>query len=182
MNPWIVLLRGINVGGRNILPMADLVDLLGELGCTNIKTYIQSGNVVLCSPEKNAAILKKQIEDGIASRFSFDPLVLVLSSNQLVSAIEANPFPDATEEPATLHFFFLSDISADYDDSVMHSLCAANERFRLVGKVFYLLAPDGIGRSRLAANAEKKLGVASTARNYRTIDKLLQLIAELPKN
>lgn len=181
MNPWIVLLRGINVGGRNVLPMKELVDLLQELGCANIKTYIQSGNVVLCSSENSAAILKKRIEDAIASRFSLNPIVLLLSASQLVSAIAANPFPEATKEPATLHFFFLSEFSAEYDEPLLQTMSAPNERFQLVGKVFYLLAPDGIGRSRLAANVEKKLGVTTTARNYRTVDKLRQLVTEMPE-
>lgn len=180
MKTWILLLRGVNVGGRNVMPMQDLVELLEEHGCSNIRTYIQSGNVVLCTTERSAAILKNKIEDAIRSRFSLNPSVLLLSEEQLASAAAANPFPAGTAEPATLHFFFLSELPANFDESLLEALRGPNERFALVGKVFYLLAPDGIGRSKLAANVEKRLGVATTARNYRTVDKLLQLVSEAP--
>ncbi|MGI9202374.1 MAG: DUF1697 domain-containing protein [Woeseiaceae bacterium] len=179
MTTWIVLLRGINVGGRNIVPMKTLVGLLQGIGCSQIKTYIQSGNVVLRSPQKSSAILKKEIQDSIESEFSFRPTVMVLSASQLAAATETNPFPEGTVDPATLHFFFLSDIPVGYDESVLQDMSAAKERFQLVESVFYLLAPNGIGRSKLAANVEKKLGVATTARNFRTVDKLVQLAAEV---
>lgn len=182
MKTWIALFRGINVGGRNIVPMPSLVGLLEEIGCTHIKTYIQSGNVVLQSPEKSAANLRERIRDSIESHFSFRPAVMLLTASQLVTAKEANPFPEGTREPATLHFFFLSDLPADIDESVLHAMSGPKERFQLRGKVFYLFAPDGIGRSKLAANVEKKLGVATTARNFRTVDKLLQLVGEVPGN
>ncbi len=182
MNTWIVLFRGINVGGRNILPMKILVELLESLGCTNVKTYIQSGNVVLRSPEKSAAALKKKIQAAIESRLSFEPSVLLLSVDQLTTAKEENPFPEGTSEPASLHFFFLADQPQEYDEKELDALRAPTERFQLLGNVFYLHAPDGIGRSKLAANVEKRLGVATTARNFRTVDKVLQLAAAAPED
>jgi len=182
MQTWIALFRGINVGGRNVVPMKTLVGLLEEIGCTHIKTYIQSGNVVLQSPEKSAAILQEKICGSIESHLSFRPAVMLLTTSQLVAAKDDNPFPEGTRDPATLHFFFLSDLPAGYDESVLQAMSGPNERFQLRGKVFYLFAPDGIGRSKLAANIEKKLGVATTARNFRTVDKLWQLVGEVPGN
>jgi len=180
MKTWIALFRGINVGGRNVVPMKTLVGLLEEIGCTRIKTYIQSGNVVLQSPENSAAILLERIRDSIESHLSFRPTVMLLTASQLDTAKEDNPFPEGTRDPATLHFFFLSELPTGYDESVLRAMSGPNERFQLRGKVFYLFAPDGIGRSKLAANIEKKLGVVTTARNFRTVDKLWQLVGELP--
>lgn len=179
MKTWIVLFRGINVGGRNLVPMKTLVELLESLGCTHVKTYIQSGNVVLRSPEKSAAALGKSIQAAIESRMSFEPSVLLLSADQLIRANDQNPFPEGASEPASLHFFFLSGQPEEYDEKELDALRAPTERFQLLGNVFYLHAPDGIGRSKLAANVEKRLGVATTARNFRTVGKILQLAADM---
>jgi len=181
MNVWIILFRGINVGGRNIVPMKTLIGLLESIGCTHVNTYIQSGNVVLRSSESNAECFKGAIHSAIEEKLSFKPSVLLLPVGQLVAAKEANPFPEAAGSPAALHLFFLSDQPAEYDENVLHGLKSPTERFQLLGRVFYLHAPDGIGRSRLAANVEKKLGVPTTARNLRTVQKILQMAAAMPQ-
>ena len=101
--------------------------------------------------------------------------MLILSADQLANTIEANPFPEAESEPKTLHLFFLSSVPAAADIESISERKSHSERFHLANRVFYLHAPDGIGRSKLAASAEKLLGVTVTARNWRTVQKLREM-------
>ena len=172
MSTWIVLLRGINVGGKNILPMNELVRLLQSLHLENIKTYIQSGNAIFRSSTEISPTLTANIATKIESRHGFKPHVLILSADQLENAIVSNPFPEAEAEPKTLHLFFLASAPAAPDIESLTEAKSPSERFHLRGQVFYLHAPEGVGRSKLAAKAEKYLGVAATARNWRTVQKL----------
>lgn len=176
---WILLLRGINVGGRNRLAMNDLKGILKSLGLENVRTYIQSGNVVFESTEEISPGLAAGIAATIEERHGFEPRVLLLSADRLEKAIESNPFPEAEAEPRTLHLFFLSSAPESPDLESLAEARSPTERFHLTDRVFYLHAPDGIGRSRLAANAEKYIGVPVTARNWRTVQKLWQM-ANLP--
>jgi uncharacterized protein (DUF1697 family) len=169
---WIGLFRGINVGGNNVLPMAKLRSDLEALKLTNVRTYIQSGNVVFQSRAKTASSLSKKIARRIEEQHGFRPHLLVLNRDDLRTAIESNPFPKATAHPKTLHFFFLAEPAADPDTTALDKAKAPTESYKLTTTVFYLHAPDGMGRSKLAANAEKYLGVVTTARNYRTVDAL----------
>ena len=93
-------------------------------------------------------------------------------------AIAHNPFPEAEAEPKSLHFYFLADLPKVPNLAAIEQAKAPSEAFQLIGQVFYLHAPDGIGRSKLAASAEKKLGVATTARNWRTVQKLQTMVQE----
>ena len=178
MKTWIALFRGINVGGNNILPMAELKGDLESLNLSNIRTYIQRGNVVFDSATKATDPLIEKITRRIEERHGFRPHVLLLSHEDLLTAIESNPFPRAVADPKTLHFCFLAEPTSNPDIEALDSVKTPTERFRLVGDVFYLHTPDGIGRSKLAANVEKRLGVVVTARNYRTVDKLLSMVSQ----
>lgn len=173
MYKWITLFRGINVGGKNILPMKELVRDLQSLNLENIKTYIQSGNVVFETPQEDYDTLGSEIAAVIEAQYGFKPQVLILSLEQLEDAIASNPFPEA--ESKRLHLFFLSSTPIEPNIKAINEAKALNERFHLTEHVFYLHAPDGIGRSKLAANAEKFLGVAATARNWRTVQKLWEI-------
>ena len=105
--------------------------------------------------------------------------MLVLERNDLERAIALNPFPEAESDPKGLHFGFLDDLPSTPDLDKLESLKAENERFQLIGSVFYLHAPDGVGRSKLAANCERLLGVPMTDRNWRTICKIRDLAEEV---
>jgi uncharacterized protein (DUF1697 family) len=96
----------------------------------------------------------------------------------MLDAISANPFPDPGNNPQSLHLWFMQDIPANPDYEKMQALKTANEAFELLGRVFYLHAPDGIGRSKLAQRVEHLLGVPATARNWRTVSKILALAAQ----
>ena len=175
MEPYVALLRGINVGGKNALPMKDLARLLEALGAQDVKTYIQSGNVVFRLAQRDGVQLAAQLSASIQQAFGFAPFVLVLSCATLEEAIANNPYPQARAQPASLHLGFMAQLPTEVKLEKMAELKAASEDFQLLGPVFYLHAPDGIGRSKLAARAESLLGVDMTLRNWRTVCALLEL-------
>ena len=175
MNNWIVLLRGINVGGKNIVPMQQLTAMLVSSGCQNVHTYIQSGNVLLQHLESNGRVLSKQIATEMLQTFGFQPHILLLSLDEFEQAATNNPFPNAQSEPKSLHLFFLAEPSPHANLAALTALKKESESFLLVDQVFYLHAPEGIGRSKLAEKVEKLLAVPTTARNWNTVSKLLKL-------
>ncbi|WP_026148027.1 DUF1697 domain-containing protein [Robiginitomaculum antarcticum] len=175
MMKWIVLLRGINVGGHNKLPMAELRSLLEGMGCHDIKTYIQSGNCIFTAPETSAGAIEQKIQSAIDKVYDFKPRILAVTREDLRATLAANPYPVDDDKGATVHFFFLAQEAIQADMDALDSLRASDEAWTLTPKVFYLHAPSGIGRSKLAARAEAKLGVAATARNIKTVKKLAQL-------
>jgi uncharacterized protein (DUF1697 family) len=175
MKTYIALFRGINVGGTNVLPMKDLVALLENIGSQNVKTYIQSGNAVFQNQEENPSLLSNKIRVTLKKSHGLEPQVLLLTPEEIERAIESNPFSDAESEPKTLHVHFLASMPKNPDLGALESIKSDRERFALKDRVFYLHAPDGIGRSRLAANTEKLLGVAITVRNWRTVCKIMTM-------
>jgi len=179
MNTYIALLRGINVGGKNTLPMKELVTMLEDLGLANVRTYIQSGNVVFRSRRADAVKLARDIRSAVGENHGFTPQVLVLTQQELCDAIAHNPFPEGESDPRILHFCFLQSTPQKPDLDGLAAIRTGSERFCLVDAVLYLLTPDGIARSRLAGNVEKAMGVASTARNWRTVVKLRSLADDL---
>ena len=178
METWIALLRGINVGGNNVIKMADLKSDFESLKLKNVRTYVQSGNVVFDSTAKTALSLTKRICSQIKRRHGFQPQLLILNRNDLLAAINSNPFPKATLHPKTLHFFFLAEPAADPDIEAISNAKHQTENYKLTSNTFYLHAPNGIGRSKLAASVEKYLGVVTTARNFRTVEKLKSMALE----
>lgn len=178
MPRWIALFRGINVGGNNLLPMKELVRQLEALKLKNVRTYIQSGNVVFDTDEINAKSLAKKIKERLERKHGFGPEVLLLSREELQNAIQANPFPHAVSDLKSLHFFFLEKPAAKTNIQALDLAKTSTESYVLNGSVFFLHAPEGIGRSKLAATAERHLGVAATARNYRTVEKIAEIALE----
>lgn len=175
MKTLIALFRGINIGGHNILPMKQLVSLLENLGCRHVSTYIQSGNAVFQIPDTKSANLADRISRAIEKSHDFKPKVLLLESKELRKVINSNPFPEAEAEPKSLHVLFLESKPLKPELDKMKTISTATERFVLKDKLFYLHAPDGVGRSKLAANAERLLGVPTTGRNWRTVCKLTEM-------
>ncbi|MBA2713941.1 MAG: DUF1697 domain-containing protein [Rubrobacteraceae bacterium] len=172
MKTWAALFRGINVGGNNILPMKELVATLESVGCQDVETYIQSGNTVFRSEEEDASLLSDRIRTAVEESHGFEPRVLVLGAEELERVVRSNPFPEAESEPKSLHVYFLASSPERPDLDALEGIKGDRERFVLEGDTFYLNAPDGVGRSKLAAKAEKLLGVSATARNWRTVVKL----------
>jgi len=176
MTIWIALLRGINVGGNNILPMKDLRQLLQREGFGDATTYIQSGNCVLHSDLTDPGEIQNKISKAIENNFGFRPSVLVLDVSKFRHAIDANPYPQAVDDPKSLHLYFLAAPAIEPDLEALENVRSSSERYTLTEHVLYLHAPEGIGRSKFAAQVEQKLGVATTARNFRTVLKIAELL------
>lgn len=155
--------------------MKELIAALEELGARNVRTYIQSGNAVFESSEKNLARLSKQVPAEILKRRGFEPHVHILTIEALARAIAANPFPEAVVDPSSLHLGFLSSPPKNPNMEKLVRLKKVSERFHLIENVFYLHAPEGVGRSKLAASSEKLLGVPMTDRNWRTACKVMEM-------
>jgi uncharacterized protein (DUF1697 family) len=178
MQTYVALLRGINVGGHHKLPMKELRSLLANLGLQNVRSYIASGNVVFQADGVDTADLEARISAAINQEFGFGPRIMILTAEELAAAAEANPFPQAEAEPKTLHLFFLAETAEKAELEGLAETAAENERFELKGKVFYLYTPDGVGRSKLAERMGRFIPVDMTARNWRTVSKLLEMVGE----
>jgi uncharacterized protein (DUF1697 family) len=158
-----------------MLPMKDLKVLLEELGCRDVRTYIQSGNVVFQSASSDTARLASRLTAAVQKRWGFEPHVLILTRDEFERAAAANPFPQAIDNPKAVHLFFLAERPKAPDLQACAATSIRTERFELKGRVFYLFSPDGFGTSKLATRAERFLGVAATARNWRTVTTLLEM-------
>jgi uncharacterized protein (DUF1697 family) len=174
--PHVVLLRGINVGGRAKLPMAALREICESIGCTSVETYVQSGNAVV-ETSLPAARLPDTLEDAIEKQMGFRPRVVVRRHADLVRVLKNNPYPDT--EDRFLHVGFLSDKPTKQALAGIDGLDLEPEGFTVAGKEIYLNYVEGAGRSKKLGKVpfEKRLGVAMTARNLRTVAKLAEMSA-----
>ncbi|GKY87538.1 DUF1697 domain-containing protein [Sinisalibacter aestuarii] len=178
MNAWVLLLRGINVGGNHALRMSDLRALLATLGVRNVASYIQSGNLVFTGVI-DARNFGEIVEDEIEAQRGFRPRAMVFSRENFGEIVAAYPWPDAFGDPTSGHIWFLAARPTAPDMDELGKLAASSERFRLTDSAFYLHAPDGIGRSKLAEKVERHVGVAATARNLNTSLKLREMLEGL---
>ena len=170
MKTYIVLFRGINVGGKNILPMKELTTVLVENEYVDIKTYIQSGNVVLRSQKKPDANIRSLVQNN----FGIKSEVFAIDESDFISAVKNNPYK--SNEGKTIHFYFCKS-SPEVDYEKLNILKSDLEEYFIKGKVLYLYAPNGIGRSKLVAKIESCLGVPTTGRNLNTINKLQSMLS-----
>ena len=180
MKIYIALFRGINVVGKNRLPMKELKALLEDIGAADVRTYIQSGNAVFRSAENDASRLARKIGAAVKERHGFEPFVLLLEARDLEKVISGNPFPEAAAVPNTLHLIFLTGAPKKGALESLENLKSKSERFKLKGRLFYLHAPEGIGRSKLVAGLERAFGVLTTARNWRTVTAVRDMIQTGP--
>ena len=181
MKTWIAFFRGINVGGNHMLPMKALTALLEKLGYENVRTYIQSGNVVFRS-KQTAQSIEQEIAKAVTKSHRFTPRILIMDRNALLKAIKNNPFPEAAANHKSLHLWFLTGPCSKPNVEQLEALKSANETYLLTPSVFYFHAPDGIGKSRLAGRVEKALGVEATARNWQTVTKVSELAQSLDES
>ncbi len=165
MNDYIIFLKGINVGGNNILPMKNLKALLSNHGFENVRTYIQSGNILA----KGARVTSKEISSLIEAEYGFSPETLVLDKKEFLEAIDNNPFNSS--DGKIVHFYFCA-TSPSPDKEKIDKFKADSEEYVIRGNVFYLHAPDGIGKSKLVSNIESCLNTTATGRNLNTVRKM----------
>ena len=179
MNTWIALFRGINVGGHRRLPMKELVVELEKLDLSDVNTYIQSGNAIFHSDETSASKLSEMIAQAIETSHGFRPDVMVLSADAFRAAAEDNPFPTSEAASKTVHLYFLAGSPTTPKLSLLNAAQTGREEYRLGQQVLYLHTPDGFGNSKLAQKVPQALGVSATARNWRTVTKILEIAEQI---
>ena len=189
MASHVALLRGINLGGRNKVPMAELREVVTSLGHTGVTTYIQSGNVLFTTPEDDTAKLASALETAITETFGLTASVVVLSRDELARILDSNPHADEPN-PKLLHVVFLNaELPPDLLGRVKAAESAAaakgsRDTVTAIGPALFLHTPDGFGTSELAQvvlrilGTPGKTGIAATARNWSTSTKLLSLCEE----
>jgi len=170
---FIVLFRGINVGGNKIVRMELLREMLRNLGFKNVASYIQSGNVVLTS-DKPAAEVTKAIEDAFSKAFGFSSRPTVRSLAEWQRVIDEDPFAQVRNEGRQMHAVFLDEQPSEAAVEGLKAL-ASTEEMVLADGVLYLYTPDGFGRSKVAVALDKVLKVPLTARNWNTVLKLAEM-------
>jgi len=149
--------------------MKELTAILEENNYQDVVTYIQSGNVVL----RNHKNPETNIRAIVQNKFGFKPEVIALGESEFISSIKNNPY--SSKEGKTIHFYFCKS-SPKVGEEILKKLKSKSEEYHIEGKVFYLYAPDGIGRSKLVANIESCLGVPATGRNLNTVNKLQSMV------
>ncbi len=173
----IAFLRGINVSGRKPVKMAELAALVESLGFENVRTFIQSGNVVSDSSAKDTWKAETLIGEAIRKNFGFDVTVIVRTADEQGKIIAGNPLlKDRGVDEDRLHVTLLA---AQPAKDVLAGLAmgeSKNERYAVKGREAYLYCPDGYGRSKLNNTAfEKKLGVPATTRTWKTMKALVEM-------
>jgi uncharacterized protein (DUF1697 family) len=171
----VIMLRGINLGPTRRVPMADLRALLTDAGFEDVRTYVQSGNVVLESAAKPAA-LERETAALISERFGFDVPVVVRTARQLAAVVKLNPLGDMADDPKRYQVSFLSGKPAADVVKALTDAAVGGERVVCHGREIYAWHPDGVARSKMwNALAGKGLGVTATARNWTTVTTLLEM-------
>ena len=169
------MLRGINLGPARRVPMADLRALFGEAGYGDVRTYVQSGNVVLESTAKPAE-LEREVAKLISERFGFDVPVVVRTARQLAAVVKLNPLGDVADNPKRYQVSFLTEKPGADVVTALQEAAVEPERVAFHGREIYAWHPEGVARSKLwNALAGKGLGVTATARNWTTVTTLLEM-------
>lgn len=172
----VALLRGINVGGKNPLPMQELTRMFEAAGCEKIQTYIQSGNVIFDAPA-HASSIGDTVSAIIEKRFGYRIPVILRTAPQLRRVAGANPFLKAGVDLRWLHVYFLAQAPGASAIAGLDPTRSAPDAFHVLGQEIYLHAPNGMGRSKLTnAYFDSKLATVSTARNWATVLKLAELL------
>jgi uncharacterized protein (DUF1697 family) len=173
---YVALLRGINVGGKNKLPMATLAKLFADEKCAAVSTFIQSGNVIFDAPAKAALTIGARVSKRIEDKLGLTVPVVVRAAAELASVPARNPFLKAGVDADELHVMFLADAPAATAARALDPARSPGDSFALVGRELFLRLPNGAGRSKLTnAYFDKALATVSTARNWRTVLKLIEL-------
>lgn len=174
---YLALLRGVNVGGHGKLPMKALQETVAALGCTNVKTFIQSGNVVFNAPEGGVAGFDERLSGEIARQFGFRPAVMLRTREELERVLRENPFLAAAQDLEDLHIAFLGhEVAPELLERIQRTDFGP-DRFVVADRHIYLFLPNGVSGSHLKpGNFYSKIGV-HTVRNLRTASKLFELMS-----
>ncbi|NMH87266.1 DUF1697 domain-containing protein [Flavivirga algicola] len=176
MKKYIALLRGINVSGQKKIPMAELRELLTNSGLEEVQTYIQSGNVIFKSTEKDSQKLELKIHKAIKTHFGFEVPILIKTPEDLQKVFDDCPFPE--EKKINSYFTLLYAIPDKDLIAEASKMSYSNEEFVITDTCIYFYCSMGYGKAKYNNNFfERKLKTTSTARNYKTMVKLLELVS-----
>ncbi|GAA0711784.1 DUF1697 domain-containing protein [Aquimarina litoralis] len=180
MKTYVALLRGINVGGHNKIKMVDLKVALLSAGFESVTTYIQSGNIVFKAGSEDIKELQEKIKKVIQKNFGLEISVVVLTQETLQKVLAKNPFEErfSKDETELKKLYFMIFCNAPNENAIieLNKLSVVPEEFIITPDVIYLYAANGYGKTKLHNNFfEKKLGNKSTARNLKTLSKLLEI-------
>jgi uncharacterized protein (DUF1697 family) len=173
----VALLRGINVGGCNVLPMSELAGMFVKAGCADVRTYIQSGNVIFRTDGGILQSLHERIAGEIAKRFGYRIPVVLRTAEELGGVIRSNPFLKAGVSEKALHVYFLAHAPDARNVASLDPHRSPPDQFQVRGREVYMLLPNGTARSKLTNSYfDSKLSTTSTARNWNTVLKLFDLM------
>ncbi|MCB9059613.1 MAG: DUF1697 domain-containing protein [Calditrichae bacterium] len=176
MNTFISILRGINVSGQKIIKMADLKMLYEKLGYKNVRTYIQSGNVIFKHSENNVAGHINKIHDEIKNQYGFDVSVIIRTPEEFQKIIAGEPFKLNSDQLKRLYVTFLSENGKLEKLSQLEKYMAAKDKCHLSDNHLYFYCPEGYGKTKLSNNMiEKVFGISATTRNWNSVCKLYEL-------
>lgn len=180
LTPYVALLRAVNVGGHNAVPMPALQALLTSLGLHDVRTYIQSGNAVFRSPPTSEPELVARLEQALAQTFGGAIRVIVRSADDLAAVLQRHPLLGAGLDDKLLHVAFLAEEPSPAAVASLDPGRSPPDTFAVLGREVYLGYPQGMGKSKLTADyLERRLQTAATARNWRTVTTLAGWLAEL---
>ena len=178
-NVYVALLRGLNVGGKNSLPMKDLISMFTDAECKNVRTYIQSGNVIFAANPAVARRVPALITEAIEDRFGFQIPLMVRTSAELQSVVADNPFTGGDVDPKRLHVVFLAKKPNAKGVAALEPDRSPPDEFVVRGREIYLHCPNGIARTKLTNNYfDSKLATTSTVRGWATVLKLCDLAGQ----
>jgi uncharacterized protein (DUF1697 family) len=176
-NFHVALLRAINVGGKNRLPMKVLAEIFSEAGAVDVQTYIQSGNAVFRAVPALAELIPSLVTAAILKRFGFEVPVVTRSAEEFRRVANGNPFLTDGVDTTKLHVAFMTDRPDATRAGTLDPGPSSSDEFEMRGREIYLRCPDGMGRTRLTtAYLDAKLATTSTIRNWRTVSKLVDML------
>ena len=175
---YAALLRGVNVGGKNKLPMRELSTMFSDAGCTDVVHYIQSGNVLFHASASVSERIAAVIEERVQARFGFTPPVVVRTKRELASVVLENPFVARGEDKAKLFVMFLADRPSAARIAELDPQRSPGDEFVVRGKDIFMCLGAGAAKTKLTNDYfDRRLATTSTSRNWRTVQKLLELLA-----
>lgn len=174
MTSYVALLRGVNVGGNNKVPMATLRELCEGIGGSNVRTYVQSGNVVFGASRTTSASVAAALEAAIGRELGLTIAVVVRTAAEMAAAVQAMPYPTDGVDPKTLHVGFLRDAPTKAAVRALAATSFPPNDYTVVGREVHLRAPDGLGRTKLP-NFDRVLGTPCTMRNWRSVLTLTEM-------
>lgn len=182
MTTWIAMLRAVNLGARNKVPMPALREALTDAGLGEVRTYVQSGNIAFTSRHRSPDAVASKVRDVVRREFDVDQPVLVRSIEQIETVIAGNPYPRAAlDRPKLLHVTFLTSVPEPAGVQTVHSDPVSRDVCRIVGAHLYVDFAESVHGSRLSAQwITRRLGVDGTARNWRTVLALMDLAKDVP--